>query len=354
MKKKHILILAIILAALLVVGGIILYAVIPPKETSKGLVFELSSDGNSYVVADMENRYARAVVIPAEYEGKPVSAINAYAFQNCFRIESISVPDTVTVVGAGAFKDCSRLRSIILPSSVKSVGARAFYGCTGLLEVALPASVELQIGAFEGCNNIKSVTASADVISAFPYARLEKIVINGGDHIHESAFMGYTALREISLPASIKKIENLAFNGCENLEAVCIRDLAAWCAIDFGPSDANPLRYAKKLYLKNELVSDLVIPEGVLKISPRAFDGCRSITSITLPASLTEIGEGAFRATSIKTLSIGAGVSVIEKYAFYGCSSLRDIHIAMSEIPTTWSSSWCEGTPATVHFTDPA
>ena len=93
--------------------------------------------------------------------------------------------------------------------------------------------------------------------------RLEKIVINGGDHIHESAFMGYTALREISLPASIKKIENLAFNGCENLEAVCIRDLAAWCAIDFGPSDANPLRYAKKLYLKNELVSDLVIPEGV-------------------------------------------------------------------------------------------
>lgn len=354
MKKSHLYILLISLAFLLLIGGIVAFAILPPKPTSNGLVFELSSDGKSYVVADMNNRFARSVVVPAEHEGKPVTVIGAYAFQNCVRLENIDLPDTIEMVHSGAFKDCARLRDITLPDACDSVGARAFYGCTGLLEVTLPADVELQIGAFEGCHNIKNVTASADMLSAFPSERLERVTINGGDHIHESAFMGYTSLREITIPKSIKKIENLAFNGCKKLEAVYIEDLAAWCGIDFGEADANPLRYAKKLYLNGTLATDIVIPEGVSVIAPRAFDGCTSIKSVTLPASLTEIGEGAFRATSLSKIEIGVEVEVVGKFAFYGCSALKDIYVGVSEIPNTWSSFWCEGTPATVHFADPA
>lgn len=354
MKKSHLYILLISLAALLLIGGIVAFAVLPPKETSSGLVFELSADGKSYVVADMENRFARAVVVPAEHEGKPVTIIGAYAFQNCTRIESIRLPDTIEMIHSGAFKDCKRLRAITLPEGCDSVGARAFFGCTGLLEVTLPVGVELQIGAFEGCRNIESVTAPADMLSAFPSERLARVVINGGDHIHENSFMGYTALREISIPKSIKRIENLAFNDCDSLEGVYIEDLAAFCAIEFGEADANPLRYAKKLYLNGELVTDLVIPEGVTAIAPRAFDGCTSIKSVVLPESLTEIGEGAFRATSIAKIEIGSGVEVVGKYAFYGCSALRDIYLGVSELPNTWSAFWSEGAPATIHFATPA
>lgn len=353
-KKSHLYILLISLAFLLLIGGIVAFAVLPPKPTSNGLVFELSDDGKSYIVADMDNHFTRAVIVPAEHEGKPVTIIGAYAFQNCVRLESIDLPDTIKMIHSGAFKDCARLRAITLPDACESVGARAFYGCTGLLEVTLPSDVELQIGAFEGCRNIKSVTASADAISAIPSERLERVTINGGDHIHESAFMGYSSLCEITIPKSIKRIGNLAFNGCDNLKAVYIEDIAAWCAVDFGEADANPLRYAKKLYLKGALATDIVIPEGVTRVAPRAFDGCKSIKSLTLPDSLTEIGEGAFRATAISKITIGSAVESVGKFAFYGCSSLRDIYVGVSEIPNTWSAFWCEGTPATVHFADAA
>ena len=123
MKKSHLYILLISLAALLLIGGIVAFAVLPPKETSSGLVFELSADGKSYVVADMENRFARAVVVPAEHEGKPVTIIGAYAFQNCTRIESIRLPDTIEMIHSGAFKDCKRLRAITLPEGLEFAGS---------------------------------------------------------------------------------------------------------------------------------------------------------------------------------------------------------------------------------------
>lgn len=350
MKKPNLYILIAAIVLVLCTLGVVLYATLPPKETSNGLVFELNADKKSYAVVDMENRFARAVVVPREHDGKPVTLIDAYAFQNCHRMESISLPDTITAVNMGAFKDCTRLREIHLPDSVRPIGARAFSGCRALTVVTLPAGAELQIGAFEDCNNIKELTASADVIGAIPSEKLEKVVINGGYHIHERTFMGYKNLREITISKSIREIEHLAFNGCEKLERVNIEDLAAWCEISFAESDANPLRYAKNLYLNGTLITELVIPEGVERIAPRAFDGCTGIKLIELPASLTEIGDHAFRGTGIASITIGAGVTEMGKYVFYNCASLTNIYLAVTELPTTWSSYWADGARATVHY----
>lgn len=354
MKKSHLYILIAAVAVALIVAGVLLYALIPPKVTSEGLVFELSADKKSYVVADMENRWARAVAVPAEYDGKPVTIIGAYAFQNCYRLESIELPDSIEKVHSGAFKDCARLREIVLPENVDTVGVRAFYGCKKLESVTVPAGAELQIGAFEGCVNIKNATLSADAVAAIPSEKLEVVTLNGGKHIHERTFMGYTSLREITIPASITEIEHLAFNGCEKLERVNIEDIAAWCNIDFAESDANPLRYAKSLYLNGTPVTELVIPEGVTEIKARAFDGCAGIQLIELPASLVKIGDHAFRGTGIASIVIGEGVSEIGKYVFYNCASLKNIYLSVSEAPITWSASWAEGARATIHFKEAA
>lgn len=350
MKKSHLYILIAVIALALVVAGIVLYAVIPPKVTSEGLVFELSADKKSYVVTDMDNRWARAVAVPAEYNGKPVSIIGAYAFQNCRRLESIDLPDSIEKVHSGAFKDCVRLREIVLPEKVDTVGARAFYGCRALQSVTVPAGAELQIGAFEGCTNIKNATISADALAAIPSEKLESVVLNGGKHIHERSFMGYTALREITICASIEEIGHLAFNGCEKLERVNIEDLAAWCRIDFAESDANPLRYAKNLYLNGELITKLVIPEGVTEIKARAFDGATGIKLIELPASLSKIGDHAFRGTGIAAITVGEGVTEMGKYVFYNCASLKNIYVDLEEMPNTWSATWSEGVRATIHW----
>ena len=351
MKRKHLSILIAVLSvlALLIVGAVI-YSLVPPKKTGEGLVFELSADKQSYVVADMENHWARAVVVPAEHQGKPVTIIGAYAFQNCWRLESIDLPDTIEMIHSGAFKDCGRLREILLPDAVDSIGARAFYGCTGLNSISIPAGAQIQIEAFAGCTNIKNATLPTDALGAIPSEKLESVVLNGGDHIHERSFMGYKSLREVTIASSVKSIEHMAFNGCEKLEGVYIEDLAAWCAIEFAESDANPLRFAKALYLNGEKVTSLVIPEGVSRIAPRAFDGCTSIKSVALPTSLTEIGDHAFRGTGIAVIELGEDIESVGKYVFYNCKNLTDIYVAAPAVPNTWSATWKDGTTAKLHF----
>ena len=352
MKKSNLYILIAAIALILVLVGILLYAIIPPKETSAGLVFELSADKESYVVKDMDNRWVRALIVPAEYQGKPVSAIGAYAFQNCWRLEKATLPDTIEAVQSGAFLDCARLKEIHLPDAVATIGVRAFSGCKNLSRVTIPAGATMQIGAFEGCTNVKEVSAAAEHFGAIPSDKIEVAVISGGAHIHERTFMGFRNLREVTIAKSIKAIEHLAFNGCEKLERVNIEDLAAWCKIDFAESDANPLRYAKKLYLNGTLITELVIPEGVERIAPRAFDGCTGIKLIELPASLKSIGDHAFRGTGIASITIGAGVTEMGKYVFYNCASLTNIYLAVTELPNTWSAYWAEGSRATVHFAE--
>lgn len=142
---------------------------------------------------------------------------------------------------------------------VTTIGDYAFYRCVSLTSVTIPDSITT-IGdyAFYQCDSLTSVTI--------------------GD--------------------GVTTIGNRAFDDCNGLTGVYITDLAAWCNIDFAGYRSNPFQVLDdlggvNLYLNNNLVKDLVIPEGVTKISDYAFVGC-GITSITIPASLTTIGKGAF------------------------------------------------------------
>ena len=105
-----------------------------------------------------------------------------------------------------------------------------------------------------------------------------------------------------------------------------INDLSAWCNISFGGSDANPLRYAKNLYLNGELVTELVIPDDVKEIKDYAFEHCRALTSVELPVSLRSIGENAFDGcTSLVSVLICENVENIGADAFNSCNRLKSI-----------------------------
>ena len=169
--------------------------------------------------------------------------------------------------------------------------------------------------------------------------------------INDYAFRDCEYLTSIKIPDSMKSIGNGAFYDCSSLTGVYITDIAAWCNIEFEDDDANPLYYAKNLYLNKELVTELVIPDSVTSIKDYAFYNCSSLTSIEIPDSVTSIGGSVFSGCSsltsieisdsvtsignsafwycrsLTSIEIPDSVTSIEYYAFYGCSRLTSIEI---------------------------
>ena len=143
------------------------------------------------------------------------------------------------------------------------------------------------------------------------------------------AFRNHTGLTSVTIPDSITSIGNYAFEGCTRLKKVnYIGDIANWCKISFAGPDSNPLYYAHNLYINDELVTDLIIPNSVTSISNYAFCSCTGLTSITIPDSVTEIGGVAFYGcTGLTSITIPDSVTSIGYSAFAGCTGFTSITI---------------------------
>ena len=184
-----------------------------------------------------------------------ITSIGKYAFYKCAYLESITIPDGITSVGSNAFYDCNKLKSITIPDGVETIDESAFYNCDGLTSIIIPNSVDsISYMAFSSCTYLKSITIG-----------------NGINYIGASAF-----------------------NGCSKITSVNISDIANWCNITFYSVDSNPLCYAPNLYLNGELISNLIIPDGVTSIGDYAFRNCASLTSVVIPSSVDSIGSKAF------------------------------------------------------------
>ena len=177
----------------------------------------------------------------------------------------------------------------------------------------------------------------------------ESVTYNGATYsvtsIGEDAFYDCDGLTSIEIPNSVTSIGSSAFEDCSGLEKVCINDLEAWCGIDFGSADANPLYYAGNLYLNGELVTDLTIPSSVTSIGYGAFYNCKGLTSITIPNSVTSIGNYAFSGcTGLTSVEIGNSVKSIGECAFKDCSGLTSIEIPNSVTSIgDWTFYECTG-----------
>ena len=221
----------------------------------------------------------------------PYSDAPWYSYEN--DIKTVIIEEGVTSIGAWAFYRCSSLTSVTIGNSVTSIGERAFSYCSGLTSVTIPNSVT-SIGewAFSDCSSLPSVTIGNSVTS-----------IGSG-----------------------------AFSNCSGLQKVVVPNIAAWCGINFGNYESNPLYYAHHIYSdENTEIKELVIPDGVTSIGSRAFYGCSGLTSVTIGNGVTSIGQYAFRNCSgLTSVTIGNSVTSIGQDAFSGCSGLTSITIPNS------------------------
>ena len=182
--------------------------------------------------------------------------------------------------------------------------------------VARAASVEIDGIYYELISKAKQATVKGAVLTSgnliIPASVTYEEVEYSVTSIGSEAFKG-RRVTSVTIPNSVSSIGENAFQGCSGLTSVHISDIAAWCRISFGSGYANPLHCAHHLYLGDEEIKDLVIPNGVTCIERLAFWGCSGLTSVTIPSSVTSIGSSAF----------------------YECSGLTAVHI--SDI-----GAWCK------------
>ena len=155
----------------------------------------------------------------------------------------------------------------------------------------LTYSVNGGVATITGCDDDARDITIPSKISGYPVTS-----------IASGAFKGCNVLRSIVIPASITSIGADAFSGCTSLKTVNAGSLSVWCRISFGNEYANPVYYARKLYVGGRLITGLSIPDGVTGISAYAFIRCTSIQSIIVPTGFTYIGNSAFYGCSINAV----------------------------------------------------
>ena len=210
--------------------------------------------------------------------GNAVTAIGDYAFYGCGNLSAINLPSTITKIGESAFQNCTGLTSITMQEGITSIEPNTFSGCTGLASVTIPNTVTtIKDNAFANCSSL--------ILNALPAS-----VTTLGN----GAFSGCSSISSLIIPASLATVGENAFAGCVGIARVDIDSLAAWCNISFANSQANPLFYARNLYINNELLTDLVVPNRITGLKNWAFYNCSSLKSVNIPNTVNTVASTAF------------------------------------------------------------
>ena len=273
---------------------------------------------------------------------KSLTSIGNSVFSDCKKLKSVSLPDTVTQMGDSIFSGCKVLESVKLPKNIKEIPSWTFRGCknltkfkissniekigyeafsrTGLTKVTVPDTVkEMEGNIFSYCPDLVSATWNYKTVTYRAFAgcgNLTKIVLGAKvSEINSDAFSG-VGFKTYRIPETVTKVGSYAFSSCPNLEKLTI--------------SKNVKAVPSYIVSRCENIKKVVIEDGVKSIADYAFANS-SITSISMPSSITKVGYAAFfHAEKLVYARISDSVKKIEDKTFANCYELSKLKIGKS------------------------
>ena len=291
---------------------------------------------------------SKEVVIPAEYNGKFVIAVDreafkgkditsvtlpkstlcigTSAFRECKYLENINLPENLQKIDGGAFADCKSLSSLNLGKNIKYLGDKAFHGCTLLKDVQITGGVSplvIKEYCFGECTALEKVTISdyTEVLGqgafsnckALTYFTLIETEKEISIETHKYVFENCESLKSIDA-SHFKNIDNDVFHGCTALETVILPD---------NMESINGGAFMNCVSLKY-----ITLPDSLTTLGTHAFSGCTSLTTINIPSSLTQFSEAVFKDSGITEIYIPSSISYVGRNAFENCTNLTKIEFA--------------------------
>lgn len=317
----------------------------------------------TWAISSIPKMHMKVVVILTSGE-----SIEESAFEGCGKLSSVSIGKGVTSIGNNAFKGCGTLTNVGLPEGIQSIGQNVFEGCSALTIKCDGEEQPSTWNADWNCNcpvvwnsNLNKVASDGfiyAIVNGIRYALKDgtatiarqpsniteadipvNVIYENANYpvigIVDNAFEN-CPIETASVPAfacSAVKNEKLktltimgggnfgenigdgAFDGCSSLTSVTVCD--------------GITNIGQRAFYGCSSLTNISLPEGLLRIDSHAFEDCRSLTSIALPNGLTNIGEeSTFEGcSSLTSIVIPNGVKTIPWYAFRDCSSLEQVTI---------------------------
>lgn len=246
------------------------------------------------------------------------------------------IPDGISEIPEGAFANCA-LSRVIIPTSVTKIGAEAFANATKLSAVTFETGANEQAltiakKAFSGCTALEKIMLPARLSNIV----LTKYVVENGEvNVNDTnnAFVGCTALVSIQVANSsttYKSVDGVLYT-----------------------ADGKTL-----LYCPATKAGAFSIPSGTQAIAPGAFIGCNELTEVTLPNTITLVGECAFYGLESKLEKVtfaekAFNDTIVEKYAFRGCAALEEVVFGAGSRVSTLGEGAFYGCKALESFTVP-
>ena len=242
------------------------------------------------------------------------------AFKNCTGLQEVK--PFVDFIGASAFSGCTKLAKVDMGEYGRFIGEKAFENCTALTHVICPRNNDLSIGksAFSGCNNLSRVEVSS--IYRWlngTYGNIASNPLYTGAHL----YINNQEVTSITIPNDITFINAYTFADFEHLKSVTMHNAMT--------------RIESYAFYGCSGLTSVNLGTSIKTIGEYAFKNCTSLTSVTIPNSVTEIGSNAFNeCNALQTITLGTSLKKIGDYAFERCTSLTNIAIpnSVTEIGT--------------------